>query len=254
MEIFNLINYSSNPSGKGSAIIANQKDLKEKYQNTLTNLENDIKIKWYKLKNSTLICHILLPSTSIENIKYDILFSFKVDNLDSLNAKTLNYIPMQVFSNCPSFTYTYAYTFNKNNLLIPWLKNKIPTKVLSKNSQVRNKYNIISYEKSLYLSTLFLLDGRTNLSIIKQIAIPINDVKQLTTSINRSDYIVDLYNFEKEKIKTQETKKEKSNSTNLNQKNKNNNNYKKPNTSSISKVKKTPKISKVPKTKKVKKI
>ena len=115
MEIFNLANYHNNPSGKGSAFINNQKELKQKYQDLLNHIENNMKIKWYNLNNKTLICHVLLPSTSLNKINYDILFSFNIDATDLNTQKTINYFPMQVFSNCPSFTFTYAYTFNKNN-------------------------------------------------------------------------------------------------------------------------------------------
>lgn len=248
MEIFNLRNYYNNPSGKGSAIVNNQKQLREHYQDMLSKIEDKMKIKWYKLKNSSLICHISLPSSSIDKISYDILFQFNTGELDSINERNLNDIPMKVFSNCPSFTFTYAYVFNKNKILIDWLKIKIPSTVLTKKSEVRNKYNIISYEKSLYLSVLYLMDGRTNLSLIKQIALPINDVKQLLTGINRSDYIIDLYNFEKTKLKPKESKITKNI---INQPKKNLANSKTKNTKSVTKTKK---IQKTSKTKKIKKI
>lgn len=248
MELFNLRNYYNNPSGKGSAIVNNQKQLKEQYQDTLSKIEDKIKIKWYKLKNTSLICHILLPSSSLDKISYDVLFQFNTGDLDKINERNINDIPMKVFSNCPSFTFTYAYTFNKNKMIIDWLKIKIPDIVLTKKSEVRNKYNIISYEKSLYLSVLYLMDGRTNLSLIKQIAIPINDIKQITNKINRSDYIVDLYNFEKSKLKPKETKNSKPNTI----KPKNNSFTK--NQKSIKSVSKTKKVKKTAKSKKVKKI
>ena len=86
-------------------------------------------MKVYVEKNNVYY-HLIIPSESeFKENDYDIILKFIPRNQADLDDKSYRQYEMQVFSNCPSFTYTYAYVAKLNGYLIPELMDKYEEQV-----------------------------------------------------------------------------------------------------------------------------
>lgn len=248
MEELTLMQYYNNPSGKGSAIVSGQKDTMDKYKNEVDKNSDSISLKWYKHKNKMLIAHVKIPSGSVKEIFYDVLFQFDINLSKPHDIKTLAEVPVKVFCNAPSFVYTYAYTFNKNNYIIPWLKNKYDKATLSKAPKIRNAYQVIALDKVFFSAVYFLLNGRCRYDITKNTAIDLHNLNVISNSIDSFEMLMQNYNALKSRYKLDNTNDittvKKSLSTKTNSKARN----------GIGRTQKVSKVSKVSKSNKVKKI
>jgi hypothetical protein len=166
--------YMSNPLGKG-AIFPNRdmviSELNHKYERAKT------KVKLFPLtvsvKNGTYFFHVKVPSGSLDGFFYDVALKF-IRNKNS-NDKTLDDMDFQAFSNSPSFVYTYAHVFNDKRLLANELKPKISNMVYRKNPEVKNPYNMVNFERTIYFAMLEILNrGLTNISNINEISTQYN--------------------------------------------------------------------------------
>lgn len=209
--------YLKNPMGKGSAIM--QIGLVSR------SLDHDYEILHQKMSHTwwlttsggpKAIAHIKVPSRKIEDLYYDVILEFDISNLgDSL---IISEVPMKVFSNCPSFTFTYAYVFTKNGDTINWCKPKYAKKILKKKPEERNPYGITSYERSIYLAIKYILSNRRNVIYeIRRTGKKIRKREEILKNIHSSDEILELYDKgrslmkkQKEKEKQKEEKKKSS--------------------------------------------
>lgn len=133
--------------------------------------------------NRTLI-HVKVPSETVENFTYDVLLEFKAapDVVDFRDCD------IKIFSNCPSFVYSYAYVFahwfpdeipagNKNAPLINTIRRnshtgtmlidgvgilqKIGSRPTKEKPVVRNPMGIPMFDKSLYFAIFHVMDELT---------------------------------------------------------------------------------------------
>ena len=151
--------YIENPMGKGSTAIANKNliknDLNERYKKLLEK-HSDFKHKRMKVGNDYYV-HIKIPSESKRENTYDIVIRLSSMNDSAFDKdNTLKRYYMSVFSNCPSFVFTYAYVYNKYEMLIPELRYKFADIVFESNPSVKNPGEIINYEKSIYFACKYL--------------------------------------------------------------------------------------------------
>lgn len=154
-----IFEYLENPMGKGSTAISNRKLIKDDLDNRLEKLlekHKDFKKYFYHDAHDFFV-HIIIPSESKErNNTYDVVIQFiPMDSGVSLDVN-LNRYAINVFSNCPSFTYTYAYVYHDNNLIIDFLKNKYKSIVLQDNPVIKNPGEVINFEKSIYFACKYL--------------------------------------------------------------------------------------------------
>lgn len=174
---FTLRSYLANPYGKGNSTMPNMQMLRSTYLQKMENIKSRILIKWFLYKKEAIIALVAFPSESIDNIFYDVVFEFDISGKDVKFDTNVLDLPVKVFSNSPSFSYTYANTFQSNDLLCKWLKTKY-TKNVRKNSAVtRNSGNIIGFEKTLYLSGLYI----STLPLIK--VQHLSDISEKATSL-----------------------------------------------------------------------
>lgn len=240
-----ILSYLTNPMGKGSSVLMlgeSKKLLDSQYDR----LYPKMSIIWYKINNSGYIAHIKVPSNSVDNLFYDVLIEFTIESIENGTSIAFGDEPVKVFSNCPSFTFTYAYVFNKNNELIDWCRSKYSKEIIIKEPEKRNPYKIINYEKSLYFAIKFLTTGGRNYrSKIKTQALNITNYSKIYNQIKSSDKILEEYSSKKTEVKSKNdiTKKNINDSKSITQ-------YK--NKKSLSN--KTKKINKTLKTTKSKKI
>ena len=156
--------YIDNPMGKGSTAIANRNliktDLNQRYFK-LIDKHKDFKTKRIKVGEDYYF-HVMIPSESERENTYDVVIKFtSLDNNTFSKDLTLNRYYMSVFSNCPSFVYTYAYVYNKYQMLINDLKDKYDEIVLASNPVVKNPGEIINYDKSIYFACKYLQEHKS---------------------------------------------------------------------------------------------
>lgn len=130
----------------------------------------------YVLPGGRVIIHVKVPSETVRNFYYDVLLELSLDG----GAKKFEDCHVRVFSNCPSFVYTYAYVFyhladderGKQSMMIDDLKQKIPKnsimiqdvaqKVgdtpLIDRPVVRNPYGLPLFDKSIYYAVFYILE------------------------------------------------------------------------------------------------
>lgn len=157
-----LKNFYDNPMGKGSTAIPNRKitiDFMESKYYRLTN-KKDITCRVY-IHEEFYYFHLLIPSDSDDlNIHYDVVIKFCPANKHSKFDNFLNNYYVKFFSNCPSFTYTFAYVYMNNGLLIDELKGRYRDEVLTQKPNIRNRSGLINYDKSIFYACKYILDHK----------------------------------------------------------------------------------------------
>lgn len=150
--------YLDNPMGKGSTAISNRNliktDLNTRYDKLLKR-HKDFKHNQY-FDGVNYYIHVFVPSESERENTYDVVIELSpLEDSNKIETTLKNY-QMRVFSNCPSFTYTYAYVYNDNGMLIPFLRNRYKNIVLTDNPQVKNPGEVINYDKSIYFACKYI--------------------------------------------------------------------------------------------------
>ena len=94
------------------------------------------------------------------------MFEFIPKDLSIESEPTLKNYNVKFYSNDPSFTFTHAHAFYKNDILINNLKFKCSKKSLDLPAEYRNPNNDIGYVKSIYMAYLYYklnhLDNKAN--------------------------------------------------------------------------------------------
>ena len=158
-----LEQYINNPAGKGSSTVPSivRESIMNSYKRRFDNLllrENG-KIKYYQYKNTENNIYYTLvkvPSETIPDFYYDVVFKFYTDAGVSDGGRDLKKYYVQFFSNDPSFVYTYAYVFIQKNLFLTELKSKLSMQVVREKPTERNPDEVVNYVKSIVFAYLFL--------------------------------------------------------------------------------------------------
>lgn len=152
--------YIQNPMGIKNAVFSGRdlyrKMYTEKWQNIKLR-ENGVII--YNLYNSDndFIVHFKIPSEVVPKFYYDTIIRFYPPDKTGQDVKmlrTLNDYEVQFYSNDPSFVYTFAHAFEKNNLLFRDLDSKMSKLALREPAKERNPQNQVGYVKSIYFAYL----------------------------------------------------------------------------------------------------
>lgn len=195
--------YLSNPFGKGSAFVnrnviyANLMDryqaLIKKYKTFTTFIYND---------NGNYYCHVRIPSESIDEMTYDVVIFIE------RGSDLIKYNEFKVFSNCPSFVFTYAYVFNKNKMLIDFLKGQFDDQVLYEDPAVRNPNRVLGYEKSIFYALNYLINHFINTMTLQKYSKKF-EMKDILRRIRDDQLILLQYNRYKRKQELKEKEKTK---------------------------------------------
>lgn len=160
---FFIKEFLNNPAGKGSAVL-NINATKDKYIERYNLVRKKITHKTYFVKDIIYII-VNIPS-SVEGIMYDVVLKF--ENTKKSTGNTITDMNMQLFSNSPSFLYTYAYAYEKQKLFIKECKKKLSSKMLSDIAKTRNPYGVLSYDFSIFASLYYIVtNGYTNIEDLK---------------------------------------------------------------------------------------
>ena len=182
----------------------------EKYQEMKKNTNKPfLHTSYLVTPGDTLTVHVKVPSKTLKKFYYDVLFELTPIQ----GASSIRDCHVKIFSNSPSFVYSYAYVFyhldpednegpkesskkrrtpgmimNRlyrkipiNRLLMPGTEDKYGDKVLQEPPVIRNPYNLPMFDSSLYMAIHYLEDV-TTLSELKSKAKRITE-NQLLSSV-----------------------------------------------------------------------
>lgn len=181
--------YIQNPMGIANAVISNRNMYRELYMNKLAKIMvremGKIDYTLYKSKSKYYV-YIKIPSEVIEKFYYDVVIEFKPPKDKKLNDSSLNNYTVKFYSNDPSFVYTFAHAFIKNDMFINELKGVMSKEAIRKVATEKNPGNQIGYVKSLYFAYLILkkenVFNKNKFLVAKEI-----DWKNLEKSITPAD-------------------------------------------------------------------
>lgn len=241
--------------GKGTSVMMlsnTRRILDEQY----LQLYSKMSVKWYVIDDKYYLAHVKVPSKSRDRLWYDVLLEFDIDTLRDDTVSTINNANVRVFSNCPSFAYTYANVFNHNGDLIDWVSTKYPRDIITKRPEIRNPYKIVSYERSLYFAIRYVLsNGRNYKAKIDNNTLRVKGYLQIYHQIKSLDEIMELYHSRKKLNEPKNTKgADEKQKLDPHLKDKEQKKHAKNAVKSVSKTRVTKSISKVKKSGKVHKI
>ena len=225
----NINDYLKHPAGKGAVIPGREMILdRYNYRYQVLNKNKHIDMKVYINKNEVYY-HLIIPSESeFKENTYDIVLKFKPRNQTDLDDKSYRQYDMEFFSNCPSFTYTYAYVAKLNGYLIPELMNKYEEIVLKNPPVSRNPGLLFSYEKSIYYACLYITSEKQFLTkmyaethgkkLTKNILNEIRHMNQIEREVEREQRLKTNRRKQAERDKFRQVNKLKPREEALNQK------------------------------------
>lgn len=154
--------FLQNPTGWGSASVARRdiirKDLEKRYFVLYKLAKDKFSLKVYLDKAGNYYYYFKIPSEYYYNqrLAYDVVLKFDKPANHHRNDYTLASYQMSMFSNSPNFMFTYAYVYNKDGNLIPFLNRKLPRTALTEKPKVRNPNLQHGFEKSVYFAVLYI--------------------------------------------------------------------------------------------------
>ena len=182
-----LMKYVTNPTGKGSAFVGSRAVIKQGLNATYIKLLRESRKAFYAqpyiYSNGDILYYVKVPSEyyKTNKIAYDVLFLLEYDA-----TKRRQHREIKMWSNCPSFIFTYCYVYNQHDLIIDAFKSKLPVEALTKAPEVRNPIGSYGYEKSTYIAARYLLDGACLTDTY------INRFGKTMTPLNQSDLLKKL--------------------------------------------------------------
>lgn len=201
--------FLKNPMGKG-AIIPGKEDLLRglDYRFKLMNENKNIEMNIYTLKNNVFY-HVIIPTENRErDNSYDVVIKFvETDKSDKFD-QTYRQYQIEFFSNCPSFTYGYAYVANINGYLVKELTNKYEPQVLKYPPVSKNPGLIFGYEKSIYFACKYIMNDKVVLSKSYVDSHAIELTPQILNSIRHMNLIEEQYK-RADKVMREEKRKNK---------------------------------------------
>lgn len=137
-------------------------DLQKRY---LVNIEPNITIVDAVKEKDNYFILVKIPSESNSEYKsdqifYDVIIELLPPNNSYLSNESVRDYDVRVYSNCPSFTYTFTYVYYKKDALIRMPKGAYTRKALSKVPKVRNPLLLFGIEKTLWFAICYLDKNR----------------------------------------------------------------------------------------------
>lgn len=186
-KLYTIKQYFDNPAVVSNTI-QNLKLIRDQYERNCASLmrTNKFKFKIYDniKNNNSLIVHVQVPSEKYD-VYYDVLLEIDISN-DNIEKNLF-----RVYSNCPSFVFTYAYVFNLYGLLIDQFKDKYTSNILNVEPTKKNYFKLINYEKSLFYSLFYLTSTFNSIDEMKKSAITLDIEKLKNKIMNNEEKIIE---------------------------------------------------------------
>lgn len=151
--------YIQNPMGIKNAVFSARdmyKDMYTKKWDAIRLRENgDIAYHLSKTKTDYFI-YMKIPSEVVPKFYYDVVVRFYPPKGRAAvpMERTLSNYNVQFFSNDPSFVFTFAHAFKKNDMLLTDLNARMSKLALRQTAKERNPQDQVGYVKSIYFTYL----------------------------------------------------------------------------------------------------
>lgn len=150
--------YIQNPMGKDNAVISNRTMYRNLYKGKLDKIllreAGKIEHKCFSI-GAKYMCWLKIPSEVIPKFYYDVLIEFRPPK-KLITGGGLKSYNVRFYSNDPSFVYTFAHAFIKNDLFITKYSDKMSEQAIKQVAKEKNPKNQVGYVKSLYFAYLFM--------------------------------------------------------------------------------------------------
>lgn len=199
-ELMTFKEIMQNPTGRGTGMVAARYSIIDNLNMRSETLlaKKDIQFRVFS-DDEAFVVQFKVPSEQEEyKIEYDVVIRFIPTNAES---RSLSGYQVQLFSNSPAFSFTYAYVINERDWLVPELSGKFERQFTSTPPRERNPEEIYGFEKSIYFS-LFLLRHRnvTFLSQLERLVYGKVDWALLLREIPSAQEKLSEYEKEKERV------------------------------------------------------
>jgi len=157
-----LKDFLENPAGKGDSSMTNRAMLRSMLDSKYDKLVQNKQIKhtiYRMLNQDTYFVHPVIPTETERDNSYDVVFKF-TGTVDTKSDISLNNYNVRMFCNAPSFAYTFARVYIKEDLMVPELIEKFPKEITQFDPEVRNRYGIVNYDKYLYFGAKYVVESR----------------------------------------------------------------------------------------------
>ena len=150
--------FLKNPVGKGAIIPGRDNILMNlDYRLEVLQKHKEITMNIYTTETDVYY-HLIIPSENKErDCSYDIIIKFKQTEKNDKFDQSYRQYQIEFFSNCPSFTYGYAYVANINGYLIKELADRYEPAVLKYPPVSKNPGLTFGYEKSIYFACKYIM-------------------------------------------------------------------------------------------------
>lgn len=205
-----LEEYINNPLG--IKIAANMREMyrskyTSKFDAVLVRENGKLNYKLFKSKDKFYI-FIKIPSEVVPDFYYDVVIEFYPSDKGFDSFKSLEKYNIRVFSNDPSFVFTYAHAFKSHDMFIKELSGKMSSEALRKKAKERNPENSIGYVKSIYFAYLYMQSHGLFAKIKYNLAEKI-DFKSLMKEIDDADKKISDRQSEAEKLNPKKKEQER---------------------------------------------
>lgn len=193
MKLMTMKQFLQNPSGPYSASFARRDliiaNLEDRFAKLYQKRKSEFKVKTFRGKNKNeFYFYIQVPSEKYDKIVYDVVIQFIPVDMASLSATTIDKYAIKVFSNSLNFTFSYAYWYNVDQLIIPELIDKLSPKAVTDKPVIKNNEGIYGFEKSLYFALLYIkyneLNYKANILKVIDNSMTITKLKPMIKSSN----------------------------------------------------------------------
>lgn len=152
--------YIVNPMGRKNYVYSNRtlyaNLYKEKLDKILVREVGKVKYDLYNNGDNYYI-HMKIPSEVIPKFYYDTLIKFYPSDDDSKRSRNIKKYYAKFYSNDPSFVFTFAHSFIKNEIFIDELEPKMSKAAIKNKAKERNPKDEVGYVKSIYFAYLLMV-------------------------------------------------------------------------------------------------
>lgn len=137
--------------------IAAKYKVMNKLQTDFLSIKNLFELSYVNKTSEYIEIFLKIPSEPFrEKLKYDVIVRFYLNSNEDnkIEAST----PVEVFSNSPSFMFTYTFVYKKHNVLIEEYEKFQAKRALTEKPLKTNPHEILGFEKSLFYAFLWLRD------------------------------------------------------------------------------------------------
>lgn len=188
--------YINNPY-RGSAFLASRQLIKRGLNQVFIELLNKNRRQFfavpYLYNNGDVLFHVRVPSEEYKynKLHYDVLLKVLYDPKKKYADRDV-----KIFSNSPSFVYTYAYAYYHSDIMVDEFASRLPVQALNQAPEIRNPLESLGFEKSTYIASRYLLDGfALNDNYVNRFGVRMNAAqeKNLFRKLGDPGKIVEIY-------------------------------------------------------------